>query len=754
MPLKHATKVKLRNAMHKIRLINASIKGMITNRVSPIKSYEDLRKINISNIEATFNNILERTTQKGLYSKQRKVNMFEYNKSKKRWYNLDSDSKLRGIWDFILLLNLFYILFIVPKSFVFGEADTNIINTIIDYWIDCFFIIDLFLQFMTINVINGLQIYDIRINCLTYLKGWFMFDLICAFPLSWILQGIGSNISTLSMIVAIKQALRLIRILNIPRKLTSFFIKFNISPITTKIILTTICLFFAIHLIACGYWYIILIEYGGYSKCPTDSDVQCWINYCVCDRFQIDPYILNSTNTNWNTPLNFDSWVPSPYISLLSIEHQYMVAFFWGITTITSVGLNITPRSYNEYIFSSIIIVIGVIFYGIIIANITTIFQSLNIDEIERIGRLDKLRSYLRKQKVPPIYYENITKLVEAHWKNEDPSINTNIQDILNKDAILLLKKLVWKDIIYKYPLLKLVDIDTYYFIVSHFKKRVYLEGEFICNKYQPGDEFYFIESGKVDAVALDDITVFYTVYPGEHFGEKCILTQGIVRRECSFRAVTTTHVHILERRYFNSILHVSPEFYLFLRDFYNVRSSKVNTEFVRQNKNISNTSDAVNIMAVNKKIFKIAEENYNLHRIPSWPFRTNKILPIDEDKEETVSYDTTDTITHVATITTHNLPNIEKEPSLIEEHTITDTGQLPSIVGEHNTADTIQHVQTIQIHDTDNMNDINKLISDVYSYKPSTLNSLYNSTDVTACIEMPPVGIYSHQQHLPTILE
>jgi len=612
MPIRRELRLKVSNALRKISVLNLVLnKYKLQQHMCNFKSYKELHDMDISHIDNFFTNILSKSTKKSEYKFQRKVRGEEYTNSKKKWYNISADSKQRGVWDVVLLLSLMYILRSIPKIYTFGE-ELSIGTVVVEYLIDCIFIIDLIIQSFTINISEGVEIYDMRKNMQIYLKGSFFFDLVCSIPISWFLIGTTAD-SSLVVLSSTKQILRLIRILNIPKKLSAIFLKFNVHPITVKVIMTLIALYFSIHLIACAYWYVTVIEYGGTTKCAI-GDSHCWNNYCICEPEQLENIILNTTDTSWYISHNPDTWVPNPYTSLYTLEHKYLIAFFWAITTITSVGINITPRSVLEYNFSSVVIILGVLFYAIIIANITTIMQSINIDEIENITKLDKIRSYLHKNKVNPIYYKNIVDVVEEKWKNDDPNLNVILTDNTSKENIQLIRKIIWRKLIYKYSALKLLDIQTFFYIVSNFKRYIYNEGDYICHRNHRGDEIYFIDTGKVDAVAIDGETVFYTIYPGEHFGEYCILNQGIVKRECAFRAVTNVSIHSLERAHFNSIIIHSPEFLSFFNILYEERKRCMTVDKLMLNKQLGTTTtmdnNSINTDMPGKKIFHIHKEN------------------------------------------------------------------------------------------------------------------------------------------------
>ena len=107
MPISYSIKSKFRQALKKIKLMNKTLKSFDTDYMEfGIKTYEDLKNIDLSIVEKKLNAILENETSKRGYSSLRKVGAEEFTRSKAKWFILNPNTKIRGIWEFILLVNL------------------------------------------------------------------------------------------------------------------------------------------------------------------------------------------------------------------------------------------------------------------------------------------------------------------------------------------------------------------------------------------------------------------------------------------------------------------------------------------------------------------------------------------------------------------------------------------------------------------------------------------------------------------------
>ena len=142
--------------------MNQTLKSFDTDYMEfGIKTYEDLKNIDLSIVEKRLNLILENETSKRGYSSLRKVGAEEFTRSKAKWFILNPNTKIRGIWEFILLVNLLYILYTIPRDAVFLNTD-GIQSTIIENWIQICFMFDLIFLFFTSYVEDGIPIYDIK----------------------------------------------------------------------------------------------------------------------------------------------------------------------------------------------------------------------------------------------------------------------------------------------------------------------------------------------------------------------------------------------------------------------------------------------------------------------------------------------------------------------------------------------------------------------------------------------------------------
>ena len=229
---------------------------------------------------------------------------------------------------------------------------------------DVLFVIDMILNFITgFRTDDG----DVEMRCrlisLHYLKGWFAIDLISILPFQLIELATESNQSSsynkllrLARLPRLYKLLRIFKCVRIMRgrsgckKLMQCLkIKEGMKRI---LVVTGLALFFA-HLVAC-FWFLFA---------------------------KIDDF-------------GPDTWVAKRDVQHRSSSYQYLVAFYWSIQTITTVGFGDVPTaSVLEMLLSLLWMILGVGFYSFVMGNFSSMIASIDSEKAKlkaRLGALDK----------------------------------------------------------------------------------------------------------------------------------------------------------------------------------------------------------------------------------------------------------------------------------------------------------------------------------------------------------------------------
>jgi len=227
--------------------------------------------------------------------------------------------------------------------------------------------------------INGrgvLELYPAKIIFL-YMKTTFFWDLISTLPII--------NLFPENPYLRLIYLLRLFKFLRFYKILTRLLEFSNIHPGFIRIIKCFIIWIILIHNFACFYWFISILS--GFTS---------------------------------------DGWVPPIIISEASPIQQYMFSLFFSITVTSGVGINISPISIAELIYSFFSIIIGVFMYGLLLGSATSALMGMDEEDSEIRKQMDSLNMFMRKKKVTLELQNRIQENLKYLWSSNQSLNITN----------------------------------------------------------------------------------------------------------------------------------------------------------------------------------------------------------------------------------------------------------------------------------------------------------------------------------------
>jgi len=101
---------------------------------------------------------------------------------------------------------------------------------------------------------------------------------------------------------------------------------------------------------------------------------------------------------------------------------------------------------------------------------------------------------------------------------------------------------------------------------------KVFVPGSWVVHTGESGTEIYFVTSGHMEIVSIEDERVYGTLTGGDYFGDLSLLLGE--KRTASVRAVTFCEAFTLGREDFNTIKSEYPEFMDVLKKISSERSA------------------------------------------------------------------------------------------------------------------------------------------------------------------------------------
>lgn len=107
---------------------------------------------------------------------------------KKKWYIIMPDSTFKRYWNIVMILLLVYVGLIMPYNVCFLPSELGNLRfiDILDFVIDIFFFIDIFVNFLSAydDPLKDVPIIEIKLISKQYIISWFLFDLVAVIPFS------------------------------------------------------------------------------------------------------------------------------------------------------------------------------------------------------------------------------------------------------------------------------------------------------------------------------------------------------------------------------------------------------------------------------------------------------------------------------------------------------------------------------------------------------------------------------------------
>jgi len=200
----------------------------------------------------------------------------------------------------------------------------------------------------------------------------------------------------------------------------------------------------------------------------------------------------------------------------------YMVAVYWALSTLTTVGFgDITAHNNMERSVSILWILLGVGFYSFTISNLSTIMSNMDTRESLLQARLTTLRQFSKETKLSEELTSKIRRFVEHNhseniyaWIDKDQLMSELPYSLRNEVQLYL-----HSNLIKKVPFLQRKSTDFVAFIIPLLKSMRVHSLEILYRIGDVADEMYFITSGRV-GLQSNKGGVFISYVEGSYFGE------------------------------------------------------------------------------------------------------------------------------------------------------------------------------------------------------------------------------------------
>jgi hypothetical protein len=397
---------------------------------------------------------------------------------------IDPYSPFQRKWNVFTLLIISYNALLIPYQLGFWvEISENII--ILNYFFDLFLIADILRSFYIGYFHEGLLVTDLKKIKLNYLKGRFSLDLLASLPFDFIALYIGMNHFGGIEFLVFFRIPKLLRVLRILEYFEPWEKDFRLNPSVIRIVKLFLCVVLNAHWIACGWFYIAVVEYAK----------------------------------------GLSPWIVSRGIADSPVYDQYINSLYWSLTTMTTVGYgDITPSTPLETAFTMVAMVVGVSIYAYIVGNMATLVANLDRSAQLFRERMDSINDYMRFREIPPALQFRVRCYYDYVWARNKGVDEDDILSGLPHPLRVELNLFLHREVLAKVPLFQGVEQGFINSLVMMLKPMISVPGDYIIRYHEVGKEMFFITNGQVDVVGPDGETIYATLGEGSFFGEIALL--------------------------------------------------------------------------------------------------------------------------------------------------------------------------------------------------------------------------------------
>lgn len=438
------------------------------------------------------------------------------------------DDAFIGYWQLLISLLLLYTATVTIFRIAFIENDSTG-WTAADLAIDSIFFTDVLIN-------CSLAYYDIEMNLVIshkaivihYLRTWMLLDLLACMPITYIF-GADKNYSNVVRMARLPRLYKLIKVTKMMRMLKIFSDRtslnrnvkgfFQVSLGMERLIWMLLTFLILIHIIAC-FWALVGTQ--------------------------------DMTDENWIFAGGFVDKGP---------WDLYVIAFYWAITTMATVGYgDITAKNNTERLFCSLVMLIGIFLYSYVISSITSLLGNLDTRKSELSKKMGLLNELARQFNLSKLFYKKLSKAIE--YENSR-SISGELTELINGLPSKMRSELLY--VIHK----KMIETNTFFdgkalvFVAEVTKLLRPLRTEMREIVYREDEmavEMYLIYKGEVSFVIPPNLTPYLTVSANYYFGEADILVSDKSRHTATVVTNTVCELFTIEKEALMSLLDKYPE--------------------------------------------------------------------------------------------------------------------------------------------------------------------------------------------------
>lgn len=236
------------------------------------------------------------------------------------------------------------------------------------------------------------------------------------------------------------------------------------------------------HWLACGMFWSGTF-YQRYRTCNAGDDADC---KCYLDEEDIGG---KCTSTTWTTSKSFMvEGSGEVTVADMDCNMQYLMTFYWTITTMTTVGYgDISPLTFYEFFMNVLMQIAGVTVFGFMVGNMSTLASMLQGRHGQLKEKLDEIQAFLQAMDVPKNLEKRVVKDMDHLYKTPNVIIKRDIIDAVPLSLAAQVSMELFQNALHQCPIFDGIQTsakETLYLCLKPFHVA---QGDIIANPGEVG---------------------------------------------------------------------------------------------------------------------------------------------------------------------------------------------------------------------------------------------------------------------------
>ncbi|MBN2875337.1 MAG: cyclic nucleotide-binding domain-containing protein, partial [Spirochaetales bacterium] len=244
----------------------------------------------------------------------------------------------------------------------------------------------------------------------------------------------------------------------------------------------------------------------------------------------------------------------------LAPADRYVSAFYWTMTTLTTIGYgDITPKGSMQILFVIVVEIFGAAMYGLVIGNIAGLIANIDVAKSQYREKLDRINAFLKYRNIPDQLMKKINNYYSYLWdtrKGYDEIEFLHDLPVALKESVALHLN---KEIIERVPLFENADASLIRDIILQLEPAVFTPNDYIVRAGELGRDMFFISKGSVAVLSADEAVTYATLTAGQFFGEISLLLS--MPRTATIKATGFCDLYRLDKENFDLVVDRYPDF-------------------------------------------------------------------------------------------------------------------------------------------------------------------------------------------------